>query len=63
MSPMAMSHGSILGAMLFNLYMNDLISATKECEIESYVDDTNKDITTGITPTNGPGQWNFASGC
>ena len=32
--------GSILGSMLFTLYMNDLPTVTKFSNIESYVDDT-----------------------
>ena len=45
-SPLLATHGvpqgSILGFMLFNLYMKELPSVTKECETESYVDDTKK---------------------
>ena len=45
-SPLLATHGvpqgSILGFMLFNLYMKELPSVTKECERESYVDDTKK---------------------
>ena len=32
--------GSILGPLLFTLYMSDLPHAVKHCEIESFVDDT-----------------------
>ena len=33
-------HGSILGPILFTLYMNDLPTVTEFSNIESYVDDT-----------------------
>ena len=32
--------GSILGPLMFTLYMSDLPHAVKHCEIESFVDDT-----------------------
>ena len=32
--------GSILGPMLFGVYVNDLPSTPKHCLVESYVDDT-----------------------
>lgn len=43
-SPLTVTHGvpqgSILGPILFSLYMNDLPKAISNCKIESYVDDT-----------------------
>ena len=63
-SPLLVTHGvpegSNLGPMLFNLYTSDLLSVTKECETESYVDDTQNLF---IYPTDRPGEWNFASSC
>ena len=42
--PLTVTHdvpqGSILGPMLFGLYMNDLPDVIKSSNIESYVDDT-----------------------
>ena len=32
--------GSILGPLLFNIYMNDLPSAPQHCSVQCYVDDT-----------------------
>ena len=32
--------GSILGSLLFSIYVNDASSRIKECSSESYVDDT-----------------------
>ena len=34
-------HWSILGHLMFSLYMNDLLSVVKFSSVESYVDDTN----------------------
>ena len=48
--------GSILGPVLFNLYLNDLLEVIEETEIDSYVDDTKlylsislKDIQVGLS--------------
>ena len=48
--------GSILGLLLFNLYINDLPSVCKTCNVESYVDDSKlylsfpgKDAANGVT--------------
>ena len=32
--------GSILGPLLFNVYVNDLPTVPKACSVESYVDDS-----------------------
>ena len=40
--------GSILGPMLFSVYMNDLPKAIKNCSIESYVDDAKLFLSFGI---------------
>ena len=32
--------GSILGPLLFSVYVNDLPQSLKKCEVDSYVDDT-----------------------
>ena len=34
------SQGSILGPMLFNIFMNDLTYAIQECKLINYADDT-----------------------
>ena len=43
-SPLTVTHGvpqgSILGSILFSLYMNDLPKAIRNCKIKSYVGDT-----------------------
>ena len=34
------AHGSILGPVLFTLYVNNLLSVPKKCEAMGYIDDT-----------------------
>ena len=57
---LAVTHGvpqsSILGQVLFNLYLNDLPKVIENCEVDSYVDDTKlylsitlKDINVGVS--------------
>ena len=40
--------GSILGAALFNIYINDLPRVPKACSFESYVDDSNLYLTFAV---------------
>ncbi|CAB3981321.1 Hypothetical predicted protein [Paramuricea clavata] len=44
--------GSILGQLLFSIYVNDLPSVTKNCSSESYIDDTKLPLSFRIKDSN-----------
>ena len=46
---MVVLQGSILGPVLFTLYVNDLLSVPKHCQAMGYVDDTK--IFLGLPPS------------